>query len=182
MGAANVHIRLRRPFKWYPLWPTWHFHDVGNWPCLLHTQYCTDTHKPCRYKHICKWQPSKLNDCYLSIQHYALLGNSRLAAHIVSQLQMGSMRATCAPVFENLHVYKIPFCTHVQLFSNVLTSLCSYITPKAEKGKKQEKSNQFSVLLAMTFCWQHWDWWDFIRSLNPLWETEECKHVLKAYS
>lgn len=57
--------------------------------------------------------------------------------------------------FQNLNVYIIPFCIHVWLFYNVLRGLCSYITTKAERGKNQDKSNRFSVLLAMTFCWQH---------------------------
>lgn len=111
MGAANAHIRLRRPFKWYYLWPTCHFTwetdpafctlDLSqNWLSTSPTDTSTFV-----TTFVTWWQ--------LSIQHYALFGNSRLTTHIVSQLQMGSVCATRAPVTENLHVHIIPFCTPV---------------------------------------------------------------------
>lgn len=96
---------------------------------------------------------------------------------------MGRACATRAPVLKDLHLYIIPVCwiprVHVGLFCNALTGPGSYITPKAEKDKKEDKSYQFLVLLVMTFCWQRW--WDGTLS-EALQEIEEHKHVLKAYS
>lgn len=179
MGAANAHICLRRPFKLYYLWPTCHFH-VGNTPCLLHTQFITELvfYKPHRHKHICD-NPHNLMTTVCST--LCTIWKFQVDySHCISTPNGECVCYTCTCDWE-------PACVHNPILHtcgyfamtpqiNGLTGLCSCITPKEEKGKKQDKSNQFSVLLAMTFFWKHQ-----VLSLMGLYQKLKCLQELEEH-
>lgn len=90
---------------------------------------------------------------YCSFQHNVAFGNSRLTTHRASQLRKGSVYYVCMCFWQPARVYDPvlhtcmvlqfhPTCLFWQVF--VLTSFLK------QKGEKWDKSNQVSVLLAVT--------------------------------
>ena len=175
--------------KPYYLWLTWHFHGGENCPCLCTlgvSQNQVSTSPTDTSIYASNNLPNLMTAIYstlCTIWKFQVNYSHRIST---SQLRMGSVCATCAPVFENLHVHIIPFCTRVvilqchpkyvfwQVFA--LTSLL-----KQKRGKNTTKAIRFQSSWQWHSSARHGVWWDFIRSSNALQEIES-KYVLEAYS
>jgi len=102
--------------KPYYLWLTWHFHGGENCPCLCTlgvSQNQVSTSPTDTSIYASNNLPNLMTAIYstlCTIWKFQVNYSHRIST---SQLRMRSVCATCAPVFENLHVHIIPFCTRV---------------------------------------------------------------------